>query len=253
VNYQYFSGVRMKVAIYYALLCIFSFLIAFSILTPVRIIAQTLLPTSNMNGWQFDGLAGNLWQGEMQLRNQQGLNANINWHIQVSHIFSDQSVILVHAKTAQSKLDLSSSFNGLNPAFRLQGLLDSQEISAKLDLPNQASMTGDIEIESLFVEDLLPYYVTSGHALWSGGSVSANRKTNVLPALNISIKSEQGGLNIQLTEKQTDINVIDIVATPDKQAEIQLAQRLLTLTKQGALSDNERDYVIRFTEKLTFF
>jgi len=206
-----------------------------------------------MNGWQFDDLAGNLWQGQMQLRNQQGLNANINWQIQVSHIFSDQSVILVHAKTAQSKLDLGSSFKGLSPAFKLQGLLDSQEISAKLDLPSQASMTGDIEIESLFVEDLPPYYVTSGHALWSGGRISADRKTNVLPALNVSINSEQDALNIQLSEKQTSINVIDIVAKPDKQVKIQVAQRLLTLTKQGALSDNERDYVIRFTEKLTFF
>ncbi|MDT8424367.1 MAG: hypothetical protein RQ733_00170 [Methyloprofundus sp.] len=43
------------------------------------------------------------------------------------------------------------------------------------------------------------------------------------------------------------------MATPDQQAQIQLAQRLLVLAKQGALSDNERDYVIRFTEKLTFF
>lgn len=253
MSHKKFSGIRMKVAIYYALLCTFSFLIAFSALTPARIIAQTLLPSSRMGVWQINELAGNLWQGQMQLRNQQGLNANINWHIQVSHIFSDQSVILVHAQTAQSKLDLASSFKGLIPAFSLQGLLDSQEISTKLGLPDQASMTGDIQIEELFAEYLPPYYITSGHALWSGGSVSANRKTNRLPALNISIKSEQDALNIRLSEKQTDINVIDIVATPDKQAEIQLAQRLLTLTKQGALSDNERDYVIRFTEKLTFF
>jgi len=229
---------------------VLSFLTAFVLLAPVKFLVRTFLPSQQVGVWKLDNLSGNLWQGTMQVGNQKGVNTQLAWQVNITNLLGTDSVMAIDAETERSSLTIHSSFQGLSPAFSLQGQIDSQEISRQLKLPNNAGMTGNIDIKELIVKNKPPYYVASGDAVWAGGYVSANGKRNSLPALLISITPEQDDLNIQLNEQATDINLIKIVATSEKQAKIQIAQRLLKLTKQGALSDNERDYVIRFTEKL---
>jgi len=241
-----------KTFLAYLLICSFSFLFFLLLLIPIKLIANQLITKSQLGRFKLSQLEGNFWQGSLKASVQSYLPIQVQWSISPSHLLNEQPVTEIHVNSGQSRLQIHSDFEGLTPALNVQGKLNSTEISSQLKLPNHAKMTGIIHIPHMKLSDNPPYFITSLEAQWEGGRVSANNNSNHLPAL--SIKSEQVDTKLitTITETSNQKNLIEIIATPDKQAEIKMTQYLLNLTNQGKLSDNESDFVIRFTEKLAF-
>jgi hypothetical protein len=237
---------------YYILLSIFSFLLALMVLTPTRIIAQQLLPNLRIADWQLHNLQGNLWQGQLQASNAHAFNIHFTWELHLASLFSDTAVLQIRAESAHSKLYAQSEFNGLQAAFKLYGNIDSHELSSQLEQTKPFSMTGSIVIQQLLLTDTPPYYIATGILHWAGGKVSDQQQSNNLPALDINLIKQNNTLHIKLIEQSTQFELINIQAQTNKQADIQIRQRLLSLTEQATLSDNEQDIVMRFTEDLTF-
>jgi hypothetical protein len=211
-----------------------------------------LLPSAEIKHIKLAQLTGNLWQGSAIASYHNKLNTKINWAINLSHIFSEQSVTTITLSTAKSELLLSSNFNGLSPEFKVQGKLDSQEISSQIALPKRVKMTGIVDIQNLNLINVAPYYMDKVNIDWAGGAVTDDNNHTQLPALSFRSIQENGQLIINMTETAHQQLLLKIKTTANKQAEIQITQRLLTLTKQGKLSDDENEFVIRFTENLTF-
>ncbi len=237
---------------YYILLSSFSFLLALAVLTPTRIIARQLLPNLRIADWQLYGLQGNIWQGQLQVSNAHALNINITWGLHPTNLFSDAAVMQIRAQSAHSKLYAHSKFNGLQAAFKLYGNIDGHELSSKLEQIKPFSMTGAVTIQQLLITDTPPYYIATGLLHWSGGKVSDQLQSSNLPALDINLIKQNNTLHIKLIERSTQFDLINIQVNAHKQANIQITQRLLNLTEQATLSDNEQDIVVRFTENLTF-
>ncbi|NOQ16750.1 MAG: hypothetical protein GQ581_06790 [Methyloprofundus sp.] len=241
-----------KTLLSYLLLCIISFTLSFTLLTPIKIIQNILLPSAQINHFKFSQLTGNIWQGSLIASYQKELNTKVQWNINLSYLLTEKSVLKIILSTAQSQLQLLSNFQGLSPEFKLQGKLNSKEISSQLNLPKRAKMTGLVHIHKLNLKNAPPYYFDNLNIHWDGGYVSADNNRNQLPALNINSTKKNNELITHITEAKSKQILLKIIATADKQAEIQITQRLLTLNKQGKLSDDDNEFVIRFTEKLTF-
>lgn len=237
---------------YYILLSIFSFLLALAVLTPTRIITQQLLPNLRIADWQLHDLQGNIWQGQLQASNSQDLNIKSSWELHPTNLFNDAAVIQIHAESEHSKLYVHSKFNGLQAAFKLYGSIDSHELSAKLEQIQPFSMTGAVTVQQLLITDTPPYYISTGILHWAGGKVSNQQESSSLPALDINLMKQNNTLHIKLSEQNTKFELINIQAKSNKQADIQITQRLLNLTEQATLSENEQDIVVRFTENLMF-
>jgi len=234
----------------YLALYLLSFVIALAVLTPMKLIISTL-PLAQLKGVTLQKIQGNLWQGSLQLRYQK-LKTQVQWAIHPSHVFSDKSVLNLQLKTPKSQITLKSDFDGLNPQLKLVGNLNSQEISRKLTLPQHANMTGNIIIKQLLFNNTPPYYLKQADIHWAGGQISANNKNSSLPALQLRSQKKQEILINQVFEASNQKQLILISAHQNKQADINVSQRLLSLLNQGKLSDNEDEFVIRFTEQLTF-
>lgn len=236
----------------YIALCLVSFILCFALLTPVKVIQKQFLPSSQVAQIKLSELSGNLWQGSLVSSYKNKLKTNIYWSISPSHLLSSKPVIKISLSSAQSQLSLHSDFQGLSAKFVATGNLDSREISSQLSLPKGAKMTGKIHIENLDIANKPPYFIAQLKAHWDGGRVSADNKSNYLPALNIKSTTEAENLIINISKDSNKRNLLQIIAMANKQAEIKITQGLLNLTKQGKLSDDETEFVIRFTEKLTF-
>ncbi len=241
-----------KIIFSYLLLCLLSFSLFFIIFTPTQFISDYFLDQKANNAWKVTNEQGNIWQGNLNLTHKKGLTANINWLFKPLNYFTNDVVIAINLNNQHSKLTLNSQLSSFDPQFILNGTLDAAHITRSYPLPQHASMTGTITINDLSFNNNPPYYIQSGNLLWSGGKVSANRKTNKLPKLNLLLETEQQDLVINIIEHNSQLNLINIHAHTNKQADIKLYQQLLTLTKQGALSEQPTDVVIRFTEKLKF-
>jgi len=241
-----------KTFLAYLLICSFSFLFFLLLLMPIKLIANQFITKSQLGRFKLSQLEGNFWQGSLKASNQARLSIHAEWSISPSHLFNDQAVTEIQLNSGQSKLQLHSNFESFMPALSVQGQLNSAEISSQLKLPNHAKMTGIIHIQHMKLEDRPPYFMTDLEAQWEGGRVSANNNSNQLPPLSIKSAQVDNKLITTITETSNQKNLIEIIATPDKQAEIKMTQYLLNLTNQGKLSDNESDFVIRFTEKLAF-
>jgi len=241
-----------KTILSYLFLSIISFFLSLALLTPVKIIAEKFIPSLQIADIKFSHLKGNLWLGSLKLSYKNKLKTKLNWSISLTNIFNAQPVTKIKLTTKQSQLNFTSNFQGLTPALSIQGKLDSQEISSQIKLPNQAKMNGLIHIKNINIQNKPPYYINNGELLWDGGTVSANRNKNRLPALGVLLEQNGEHLVSYVTENSNKQSLIEIVASNDKQAEIKVTQRLLSLTKQGKLSDDESEFVIRFTEQLKF-
>jgi len=212
-----------------------------------------LLPISQLKPVNIQHIKGNLWQGTLQLQYQR-LKANMQWEVHPSYLVSStQSVLNIQLSSTHSKLTLASNFQELmSPQLRLTGTLNSQEISSQLSLPQRAKMTGDITIKQLQFSNNPPYYLSHADIEWTGGQVSANNKNSHLPALQLHTQQTPEGLVSQLKEASNQKQLVLVTAHNNKQADINVTQRLLSLLNQGKLSDNEAEFVIRFTEQLKF-
>lgn len=241
-----------KTTLSYLLLCVFFFILSFTLLTPVKFIQDKFLPSAQINHFKLSQLSGNIWQGSLKASYHNKLNTKVQWTINPSYLLSETPVTQITLSTTKSQLRLTSKFKGIFPEFELQGELDSKEISSQLNLPKRAKMSGLIDIQSLTIKNDPPYYVDNLNINWAGGYVSADNNRNQLPALTIHSIKEKDELITHITEAKNKHILLKIIATTNKQAQIQMTQRLLTLTKQGRLSDNENEFVIRFTEKLKF-
>lgn len=243
---------HIKTILNYVLLCSLSFIISFTFLTPIKVIQNIFLPSEKINQFSFSQLNGNIWQGSLHISYLKNLSTKIQWTIRPSNFFTNKSVTNITLSTAGSQLQLSSNFQELSPEFKLRGTLDSHEISSQLHLAKRAKMTGLIHIKNLTIKNKPPYFVDQLNIKWLGGLVSAGNNNNQLPALNIQSSQENNALVINITEAENKQILLKIIATANKQAEIKMTQQLLTLTKQGNLSDDKNEFVIRFTEKLKF-
>ncbi len=241
-----------KTLLSYLLLCSISFTLFFVLLTPSQIIQDMFLPSAQIKHFKLSQLTGNIWQGSLNVSFHNKLNTKVQWTINLSYLLTEKSVTKITLSTAQSQLQLLSNFQGLSPVFKLHGKLNSKEISSQLNLAKQAKMVGVVHIHKLRLKNNPPYYFDNFNIHWDGGYVSADNNTNKLPALNIQSSQENKALVINITEAINKQVLLKIIATANKQAEIKMTQRLLTLTKQGKLSDDENEFVIRFTEKLKF-
>lgn len=241
-----------KAILSYLLLCSLSFILSFILLTPIKIIQEKFLPSSQINGFNFSQLTGNIWQGSLNASYRHKLKTKAQWTIHPSHLLTDESLIKISLSTHQSQLQFSSNFQGFSPEFKVQGKLNSREISSQLSLPKHAKMTGLVHIQNISLKNTPPYFFDNLNIKWAGGTVSADNNSNRLPALKVSSTTENDIITLHISEEASQQILLKIIANPDKQAEIKITQRLLTLTKQGQLSDNENEFVIRFTEKLNF-
>jgi len=241
-----------KMLLAYLLLCSISFLLALLLLAPVKIIADYLITESQLGRFKLSQFEGNLWQGSLNASDQNHAPIQVQWSISPSHLFNEQAVTEVHINHGQSQLQIDSNFEGFMPALNVQGQLNSAEISSQLKLPNRAKMTGIIHIQHMILNNTPPYFINHLEAQWEGGRVSANNNSNQLPPLNIKLEQVADKLITTISDTNNQKSLMEITATPDKQAEVKMTQYLLNLTNQGKLSDNENDIVIRFTEKLAF-
>jgi len=241
-----------KMLLAYLLLCSISFIFALLLLTPIKIIANQFITESQLGRFKLSQFEGNLWQGSLKASTQSYLPIQLQWSISPSHLLNEQPVTEIHVNSGQSQLQIHSNFESFMPALSVQGQLNSAEISSQLKLPNRTKMTGTIHIQHMKLSDNPPYFINSLDAQWEGGRVSANNNSNQLPPLSIKSAQVDNKLISTITETSNQKSLIEIIATPDKQAEVKMTQYLLNLTNQGKLSDNENDIVIRFTEKLAF-
>jgi len=241
-----------KTILSYLLLGSLSFVLSFMLLTPIKIIQEQFLPSSQINGFNFSQLTGNIWQGSLSASYRHQLKTKVQWTMSPSHLLTDKSFINISLSTHQSQLQLLSNFQGFSPQFKVQGKLNSREISSQLSLPKHAKMTGLVHIQNIRLKNAPPYFFDNLNIKWAGGTVSADNNSNLLPALKLSSTTENNIITLHISEEASQQILLKIIANPDKQAEIKITQRLLTLTKQGQLSDNEDEFVIRFTEKLNF-
>jgi len=241
-----------KMLLAYLLLCSLSFLFALLLFTPIQIIANQFITESQIGRFKLSQFKGNLWQGSLKASDQNHIPIQVQWSISPSHLFHEQAVTEVHLNHGQSQLQIDSNFEGLTPALSVQGQLNSTEISSQLKLPNRAKMTGIIHIQHMTLNNTPPYFINSLKAQWDGGRVFANNNSNQLPPLSIQLEQVGDKLISTISDTSNQKSLIEITATPDKQAEVKMTQYLLNLTNQGKLSDNESDIVIRFTEKLAF-
>jgi len=241
-----------KMLLAYLLICSFSFILFLLLLMPIKLIANQFITKSQLGRFKLSQFEGNLWQGSLKASVQSYLPIQVQWSISPSHLLNEQPVTEIYINSGQSQLQIHSNFESFMPALSVQGQLNSAEISSQLKLPNRTKMTGIIHILHMKLSDNPPYFINSLEAYWEGGRVSANNNSNQLPPLNIKSAQVDNKLISTITETSNQKSLIEIIATPDKQAEVKMTQYLLNLTNQGKLSDNENDIVIRFTEKLAF-
>lgn len=224
------------------------------LLMPARYIIQPIFQQPALISWTHITSTGTIWQGTLKANSPLDLTLNIHWQIKPLHIFNSKSVFHLNASTPLSNLTLYTDFKGFKPTLRARAQINNTELNQHIKLPQNTQLSGQLTIKDAYIENNPPYYLKTATAYWSGGVIYADKqKYGPLPALDIIVNNNKPKtVTINITEKNSTLNLIDIHAAQNKIAEFNIYQRLLTLLHQEKLSEQDSERVIRFTETLIF-
>jgi len=214
---------------------------------------KVLAPQVNVKALGVDvvSIDGTVWNGRA-LVSYRSISSIVDWDISLFGVFGLQLPISADIESQAGSMQLNAGL-GLNQSF-----VEIAKADVDLSVLTPLVKRQRVELDGqLLVKDLIVHVQgerissSSGQATWTGGNVAypvgRSQHERVLPAFKAKVVTgEAGGVQIGVRDSNAVFDVIDLSLSPDGEAMLKVARRLLDVSNEAwPQNSGERDVVFK--------